>query len=108
LLKQTSSIIQSNSSLFIQVCTGHIPLNHHLQWIGKADSSKCPHCLMKEETIHHFLMICLAYAPLRHKLEKKIGCGAKSIQNLLGNPKAFMPLILFIWSTTGLKKTFRE
>ncbi|KAJ3925609.1 MAG: hypothetical protein NXY57DRAFT_906865, partial [Lentinula lateritia] len=42
-----------------QLCTGHIPLQKHLDCIGKADSPMCPCCKRADETITHFLFSCL-------------------------------------------------
>ncbi|KAF8579643.1 hypothetical protein K439DRAFT_1288258, partial [Ramaria rubella] len=88
----------------IQLRTGHIPLNRHLHGIGKAASPKCPHCPLKDETVHHFIMICPVYHTHRQELEIKIGRGAKHLRNVLLNPKATPKLLQYVSATNRLDR----
>ncbi|KIK36528.1 hypothetical protein CY34DRAFT_94218, partial [Suillus luteus UH-Slu-Lm8-n1] len=43
------------TSIYIQLHTRHLPLNHHLHHIGKNVTLHCPICPNTNETIHYFL-----------------------------------------------------
>ncbi|KAF8575598.1 hypothetical protein K439DRAFT_1369634 [Ramaria rubella] len=75
--------------------------------IGKAATPFCPHCLTKEETIHHYLMWCLAYTLQRQTLEKQLQRDARSLRTLLTNEKAIPHLISFVWTSARLADTFK-
>ena len=65
-LKLINPLPKKCTSVYIQLCTNHAPLNYHLNCIGKRDSPHCQHCVDKEETAHHFLLDCPHYARERH------------------------------------------
>lgn len=47
----TTGLLHPQSSILIQLCTGHIQLNHHHCNIGAAPTLMCPACDVKEETV---------------------------------------------------------
>ena len=57
-----------HSSLLFQLRTGHIPLNKHLHCITKVPTPICQQCHQREETVHHFLLVCPSYARQCHIL----------------------------------------
>jgi ribonuclease HI len=63
---------RAQSSLLIQIRSGHIPLNAHLYKLNCVDSDKCQAChtrrgtIPTRETITHFLFDCPAYQDERH------------------------------------------
>ncbi|KAF8585859.1 hypothetical protein K439DRAFT_1342494 [Ramaria rubella] len=105
-LWNTALLSQSNSSLLLQLRTGHIPLNSHLYCIGKSKTMKCPHCPSKQEMVYHFLILCLAYKSQRTELKRKLGRGARSLRNLLSHQSAIPHLTTFVRNSGQLKETF--
>ena len=78
---------------------GHIPLQAHLHRIGKVDSLTCPKCHKVDETVHHYLTMCMAYVAQRGYMESHLRRMAKSASTLLTNLKAFPQLFKFIHNT---------
>ena len=97
-------------SLLIQLRMGHVPLQKHLHRMEKVSSLRCPECHTRDETIHHYLMVCPAHKGLRSQMEKALLPGAWSIGTLLLNPKVFEHLFRYInatcrfYSMTGLNQ----
>ena len=85
-----------HTSMLVQLRTGYIPLQKHLHRIGCMDSPIFPACQSSEETVHHYLMTCLAHNSHRRQLENHLRRAAKSIRVLLTNPKAFPHLFRYI------------
>ena len=59
--KLVAPLARRNTSLLIQLRTGHVPLNH-LHTIGHADTQRCPGCGAAQETVLHFVLQCPKYA----------------------------------------------
>ena len=61
------NLSRAQSSLLIQICSSHIPLNAHLYRLTCIDMDKCQACITHlgtspaKETIPHFLFDCPAY-----------------------------------------------
>lgn len=104
--KLTAKLTQKQASLLIQLRMGHIPLNQHLAQIGVAESPACPACHEREETVHHYLLVCPAYATQRRMHFAKLARDAHSMSRLLTHPEAMKPLFCFITATRRLAKTF--
>ena len=62
--KNLFKLTRKQSSIVMQIRTGHILLNFYLKMIGKMDSDKCTNCYIDQnhiqvpETIAHFLSDC--------------------------------------------------
>src|SRR5882724_6382803 len=97
--KDSGHLPQEQAAILIQLRTGHIPLRKHLHRIGKVNSPMCRTCPSQRETVHHFLMTCPAYSEARRQLETSIGRTAKSMKNLLTDPKKFPHLFRYIGAT---------
>ena len=97
--KLTAELTRKQASLLVQLRTGHIPLNHHLAQIGTVQSPLYPACREREETVHHFLLGCTAYASQHQELYAKLSRDAYSIPHLLAHPKALAPLFHCISAT---------
>jgi len=106
--KIVSFLPRRHASLLIQLRTGHIPLSRHLFTIGKADSPTCTACRARDETVHHFLLTCTAFARQRRTLDRQLGLGARSLKCLLSSPKALPHLFNFINSTRRLRDSFGD
>ncbi|KAG2157033.1 hypothetical protein DEU56DRAFT_717059, partial [Suillus clintonianus] len=96
-----------HSSLIFQLRTGHAPLNKHLNRISKAPSPKCPRCT-RNETTHHFLIACPAYARHRIVLVDEIGTRAHELKYLLNHPDCIKPTLKFIAKTRRLETIFGD
>lgn len=107
-IKLVNGIPKRSSSLYIQLRTRHVLLNHHLHRISKADSPYCPSCTDTIETIHHFLFDCPQYRRECHLLQIALKRDATSISYILTSDKATPHIIRYINSTNRFKSTFGE
>ncbi|KIO14581.1 hypothetical protein M404DRAFT_101526, partial [Pisolithus tinctorius Marx 270] len=97
------------TSLYIQLRTGHIPLNKHLHRIGRSDTPMCLQCGgTSQESVHHYLFQCARYVRECHILQRALGRDATSMAYLLTNSKAQPHLLRYISATKRLQKTFGE
>jgi ribonuclease HI len=106
--KATNELSRAQSSIVIQMRTGHIGLNLHLARINKSDTSLCPSCSQADESVHHFLFECRRYRNERHLLTKALGRKASSLKYLLGHKKGITELLKFIGRTGRLRKSFGD
>ncbi|KIJ16394.1 hypothetical protein PAXINDRAFT_132324, partial [Paxillus involutus ATCC 200175] len=104
-LKLVSSLPKRHISLILWLRTAHIALNKYLHRIKKIASPLCPYC-DKVETVEHYLTTCPQYARERHVLNTTLGRNAGSVPFLLTQPKAVIPLIIFVNSSGRLQETF--
>ena len=56
--KTVKDMPKHRTAKLVQLWTGHIALNAHLNRIGKADSPICQCCRRANETVEHFMMFC--------------------------------------------------
>jgi len=107
--KKLFKLSRNQTSLIMQLRTGHIPLNYYLHRIGKADSNKCAKCneipgvLQVTETINHFLFDCRAHDEARQSLIAKIGRSHLSLQKIMKNADYMKALVTFINRTGRFK-----
>jgi len=64
--------VMHQAALLMQLRSGHILLQKHLHRIGKAGSATCPACLSDDKSIHHYLLMCPAYAAQNEKTERAL------------------------------------
>lgn len=99
-LQLTQDFSRKQSSIIMQLRTGHIGLNHHLFCIHRSESPSCPHCQgITVETVKHFLLDCPHYRHERHILQRTLRRNAASISFLLNDKKTIRPLLKYINST---------
>ncbi|KAJ3709966.1 hypothetical protein C8R42DRAFT_597923, partial [Lentinula raphanica] len=79
-----------------QLQTGHIPLQKHLNHIGKAESPICPCCRNNNETVRHYLLECPAHWRAREKLQWEISNQQWGLGPLLTSRKALPVLFCYI------------
>lgn len=103
----TAKLSRRHSSLIFQFRTGHAPLNKHLNRINRSTTPKCPRC-DREETTHHFLIACPAYARLRIALIDEVGTRARDLKYLLNHPKCIKPTLRFIAKSKRLETIFGD
>ncbi|KAF7966260.1 hypothetical protein HWV62_39401 [Athelia sp. TMB] len=90
---------KGQAAIYIQLRTGHAPLNKHLHRIKAKNSPVCTGCDMAHETVKHFLLDCPAYERIRQDTLGVLGTEARSIQTLLSHPVALKPLMKYIGRT---------
>jgi ribonuclease HI len=101
-LELIADLPRRQSSIVIQLRTGHAPLNMYLHRITAKDSPNCPHprCAGRWETVFHYLVECPAYDRHRHdKLRKKHGRRAEKISYLLSDPACIEDTVKYISAT---------
>ena len=104
-----SQLRRNQTSLLVQLRTGHIPLNVILHRIKRSDTSECPHCKNGiRESIPHYLLSCPRYAGPRRLLQAKLRRDAYSIPFLLGTRTGIPHLLRYVSDTNRLKATFGE
>ena len=97
--RDTQGLERWKGSLLIQLRTGHVPLQVHLNRIGKKDSPVCLMCNEADETVSHFLTACTTFAIQRRCMERHLQRAMKSVGMLLMNPNAFPHLFRYIVNT---------
>ena len=95
----TSDLSCLQSSILIQLCTGHAQLNRHLHNIGAIAMPICPACNKKGETVRHFLLSCMAHAKHQQALINTLHQNALSIQKLLSDPTCVPHTLKYIVAT---------
>ena len=113
-MKIQSELTRAQSSLLLQLRSGHIPLNTHLYRLKCVDTDQCQACNLEQEvtpakeTITHFLFNCPAYQNERHDLDKAIGRQCRDLEYILSNSKHVRELLKFIARTKRLKEPFGD
>lgn len=100
------SLSRRQAAVIFQLRTGHIPLNSHLHRISRAPARTCPACGAAPETVHHFLLLCPAFANARARFLTGMGRRSRDLSALLGTPAAFRPLLMYVGATRRLAHTF--
>ena len=108
--KKLFTLTRKQTSLVMQIRTGHIPLNFYLRRIGKADSDRCTSCytgpnpVQITESINHFLFDCQTHDVARQELIAKIGRRHFSLKKIMTDTDYLKALVTYI-NRTG---RFRE
>jgi hypothetical protein len=106
--KAAAKLTRSQTSVIVQLRTGHIGLNKHLARIKKADSPLCPSCHVAEESVHHFMFECPAYQNERHHLARALGRKASSLKYLLNHEKGISETLKYMGRTGRLRRGFGD
>lgn len=106
--KLAAPLERRQSSILVQLRTGHVPLNEYLFRIKKAESPVCPACNQHNETVHHYILMCPAYAAQRRRLDIALPRDSRSIRKLLSSPKAVPYLLRYIGATKRFQATYGE
>ena len=106
--KLVAPLARRNASLLIQLRTGHVPLNHHLHTIGRADTQRCPGCGAAKETVLHFVLQCPKYALQRRVYFGPLGCNGQRRDYLLSMKEGIERLFKFVNATRRLHQTFGD
>ncbi|KAI6011373.1 hypothetical protein PISMIDRAFT_79577, partial [Pisolithus microcarpus 441] len=106
-LKLTGKLRKKQIGLYIQLRTGHTPLNQHLHRINRSDTPLCLQCgEVSPENVHHFLFQCPRYNRERHVLRQTLRRNATSLPYLLANQEAQAEVIRYVNATKRLSLTF--
>lgn len=97
-----------HASLLMQLRTGHAPLNKHLTKIKVADSPMCPACEQREETVHHYILMCEEYRTQRDALRARTTARMLNLCALLNHPKHVPHLFHYIAETRRLDNNFGD
>ncbi|KAG0696252.1 hypothetical protein DFH29DRAFT_758338, partial [Suillus ampliporus] len=92
-----------------QLRTGHIALNKYLKQIAKSQTTaRCLACKNHDESVHHFILVCPAYADQREELQKEVGPRQCNIKYLLNENKGMRAMLMYIARMGRLEQTFRN
>jgi ribonuclease HI len=99
---------KKHAAILIQLRTGHIGLNAHLNRIRRTDSPLCPCCRRQDETVEHFLLHCPAHHAARSTLTDRTGPDSRNIKKLLAKPEYLPHLFRFIAATERMRQIFGD
>lgn len=105
-LKITNKFPHHNTSILMQLRTGHIPLNHFLHKIGKAETPLYQACELEKEDMTHYLVKCPRYDTHRLKMQQRYWQHIIPKRTLLASPKAMKFLFEFINKTKCFKEPY--
>lgn len=101
------NLTRGQGTLYMQLRSGHAPLNGHLHRIRVINSPVCPACEGAFETVKHYLLECPATNGYRRPMLSALGLETRpELKHLLGNRKAIKPLFKFIERTRRFKDDF--
>ena len=64
----TRGATRNQTSLLVQLHTGHAPLNKHLHRLSRADTDICGSCREHIESVAHYLLECRGYEDERDRM----------------------------------------
>ena len=111
--KKLFKLTRKQSSIIMQIRTGHIPLNFYLKRIGKTDLDKCNNYFIDQnhiqvpEIITHFLFDCQTHKEAQKDLAAKTGRSHLSISKIVKNTDHIKALVTFINWTERFKEINR-
>lgn len=101
------NMTRGQATLYMQLQSGHAPLNGHLHRIRVIDSPVCAACEGAFETVKHYLLDCPATNGYRRLMLSALGLETRpEIKYLLGHRKAVKQLFKFIERTRRFKDDF--
>lgn len=107
--KLAALLPKKQTGTYIQLRTGHIPLNSYLHRFKRSDSPNCLQCGEdRPENVHHYIFQCPRYDRERHILRNALGRDANSMAFLLSNKVAQTHLFKYISATKRLQHTHGE
>ena len=108
--KKLFALTRKQTSIIMQLRTGHIPLNFYLRRIGKVDSDRCTSCyagpnpVQVSESINHFLFECQTHDEARQELIAKIGRRNFSLKKIMTNTDFLKALVTYVNRTGRLRE----
>jgi len=92
-----------DTSILMQLWSGHISLNMFLNKIRAFNSALCPHCA-SPESVSHFLLHCHRYTSQRRRLRYKVGAAATYVLWLLSEAEVIPHMLHYIADTRRFDK----
>ncbi|CAG7849754.1 SubName: Full=Uncharacterized protein {ECO:0000313/EMBL:CCA73205.1} [Serendipita indica DSM 11827] len=103
-LQITDELMRAEAAILIQLRTGYIGLNKHLNRINRADAPWCPHCGEgNAENVTHLLHICPAYNAARAEWEGALREKTRELSEILGTKEGVNETLKFIRRMGRLK-----
>ena len=111
--KISSVLSRSQSSLLIQLRTGHIPLNSYLHHIKKSATRHCTNCWDAShrsiiETVIHYLFECQTYATEHYDMDRALGHHSRDLKGILGRLDRIKELLKYVGRTARFKMTLGD
>ena len=111
--KISSVLSRAQTSLLIQLRTGHIPLNSYLHRIKKSDTRRCTNCWDAGrgsiiEKVIHYLFECQAHAAERYDMDRVLGCVLRDLKGILARLDKIKELLKFMGRTSRFKTTLGD
>jgi len=99
--KLTNKLMRKQTSILIQMRTGHLPLNDYLYKRKLAQLPNCNACLGgHKETLEHLLKECIAYKEQRKNLRKVLReRSLADFSTMLSDPKRARLIVKFVEGT---------
>jgi hypothetical protein len=107
-LKLVENLPRKKASLLFQLRVGQVPLRAHLYRITRAEAPNCEKCHGAIESVHHFLMVCPAYARERRVMAREGGRETRTMGKLLSSEKLLPHLFRYVASTGRFAKTLGD
>jgi hypothetical protein len=107
-LKLVAELPRKKASLLMQLSSGHVPLRAHLYRISRAEAPNCEACHGAIESVHHFLMMCPAYAKERQLMARDGGRGVLEMAKLLNHEKLIPHLFRYVTRSGRFRQTIGE
>ncbi len=104
--KLVAPLPRRNTSLLIQLRTGHAPLNHHLHRIGRATTQRCQGCGAAKETVQHFILQCPKFSLQRRAFLGPLGRNGPRLDYLMSTDEGTTRLFKYVNATQRLRQTF--
>ena len=111
--KISSVLSRSQSSLLIQLWTGHIPLNSYLHPIKKSATRHCTNCWDTAhgsiiEMVIHYLFECQTYTTEHNNMDRALGCHSRDLKGILGRLDRIKELLKYVGRTARFKTTLGD
>ena len=106
--RATRGATRNQTSLLVQLHTGHAPLNKHLHWISKVDADICRGCKEHVESVAHYLLECRSYEDERDRMLKLIGSETTDMKTLFGSREGIKAMLQYVEDTGRLRKSFGD
>jgi len=111
--KISNALSRSQTSLLMQLRTGHILLNSYLFRIKKSGTRRCKSCwdrgrLEITETVVHYLFECQAYAAEHYDMDRALGRYSRDLKGIMASMKRIKELLKFVGRTARFKKTLGD
>ena len=103
--KMSAKLTRRQTSILIQLRTGHVPLQAYLHRFKLSDTPECPTCGDEPETVTHYLKYCRTYERQRRRLRRTLGREQSLGLEILGDKERIRALLEFINDTRRFEES---